>query len=88
MDLAILIMAMVVVGVIVGALAEPIFKGRPKGAQTDYIAAIITAIAVGLMDWYIIPALGFSDTMKYLGVALEPALGALLVLWLIRRANN
>jgi uncharacterized membrane protein YeaQ/YmgE (transglycosylase-associated protein family) len=79
---------MVIVGAVIGALADPIFKGRPKGAQTDYIAAIITAIAVGLMDWYIIPALGFSDTMKYLGVALEPAIGALLVLWLIRKANN
>jgi len=88
MDLVILIVAMVVVGVIVGALAEPIFKNRPKGAQTDYIAAIVSAIVVGLMDWYLIPALGFSDTMKYLGIAIEPALGALLVLWLIRRANN
>jgi hypothetical protein len=40
------------------------------------------------MDWYVIPAMGFSDTLKYIGVATEPAIGALLVLWLIRRARQ
>lgn len=88
MDLVILLVAMVAVGAVIGALAGAIFKGRPKGAQTDYIAAIVSAVLIGLMDWYLIPILGFSDTMRLLGVILEPALGALLVLWLIRQANN
>ena len=88
MEILILFAAMVVVGVIVGALAGVIWKGeRPIGAAGDYLAAIITAVAVGLVDWYVIPAMNFSDTMKYLGVALEPPLGALLVLWIIRRAR-
>jgi hypothetical protein len=30
--------------------------------------------------------MGFSDTMKWLGVAIEPALGAMFVLWIIRKA--
>jgi len=45
-------------------------------------------VVIGLIDWFVIPAMGFSNTMKYLGVALEPALGALLVLWIIRRAKQ
>jgi uncharacterized membrane protein YeaQ/YmgE (transglycosylase-associated protein family) len=89
MDVVILIAAMIVVGLIVGWLAGPIWKGkRPIGTNGDYIAAVITALVVGLMDWFVIPAMGFSETMKYLGVALEPALGALIVLWIIRLAKK
>ena len=89
MEVLIVIVVMVVVGVVIGFLADKIFKGeRPKGLQGDLIAAVVTAILVGLMDWYIIPAMGFKQSMVYLGVALEPALGALIVLWLIRRANQ
>jgi hypothetical protein len=32
--------------------------------------------------------MGFSDTLRNLGVAIEPALGALLVLWIIRAAKR
>jgi hypothetical protein len=31
--------------------------------------------------------MGFSDTLKWVGIATEPALAALLVLWLIRKAR-
>ena len=89
MDILILIVAMIVVGLIVGWLAGPIWKNkRPIGVRGDYIVAVITALAVGLMDWYVIPAMGFSITMRNLGVALEPALGSLLVLWIIRLAKR
>jgi len=89
MNIVILLVAMIVVGLIVGWLAGPIWKNkRPIGVRGDYIAAVITAIAVGLMDWYVIPAMGFSTTMRNLGVAMEPALGALLVLWIIRAAKK
>jgi hypothetical protein len=50
--------------------------------------AIVVTIVVGLMDWYLIPAMGFSDTMKYIGFAMEPAASALLVLWLVRVAKR
>lgn len=89
MDILILLLAMVAVGLLVGVIAGPIWKGqRPIGVTGDYLAAILTAVVIGLIDWYVIPAMGFSDTLKYLGVALEPLLGALLVLWIIRRAKK
>ena len=89
MNIVILIVAMIVVGLIAGWLAGPIWKNkRPIGVQGDYTAAVITAIVVGLMDWYVIPAMGFSDSLRNLGVAMEPFLGALLVLWIIRLAKK
>jgi len=78
-----------IVGVIIGWLAGPIWKGkRPIGANGDYAAAVIAAVVIGLLDWFVIPAMGFSNTMKYLGVAFEPAIGALIVLWIIRAAKK
>ncbi|MEJ2550005.1 MAG: hypothetical protein P8Z42_04405 [Anaerolineales bacterium] len=89
MEILILLAVMIVVGLIVGAVAGAIWKeNRPMGVQGDYIVAVVTCIIIGLLDWYVIPAMGFSETMKYLGVALEPALGALIVLWAIRRARQ
>ena len=89
MEIPILIVIMVLVGLLMGWVGGLIWKGkRPIGVRGDYLAAVITAVAVGLMDWFVIPAMGFSPNLKYLGVALEPALGALLVLWIIRVARK
>jgi uncharacterized membrane protein YeaQ/YmgE (transglycosylase-associated protein family) len=89
MQTVILIIIMLVVGLIMGWIGGLIWKDkRPIGVAGDYIAAVITAVAVGLLDWFVIPAMGFSNTMKYLGVAIEPALSALLVLWVIRLAKK
>lgn len=89
MEIPILIVIMIAVGLLIGWVAGFLWKGkRPIGVRGDYLAAVITAVAVGLVDWIVIPAMGFSEGLKYLGVALEPALGALLVLWLIRKARN
>ena len=89
MQIVILIVAMIVVGLIMGWLAGPIWKNkRPIGVRGDYIAAVITAVAVGLIDWFVIPAMGFSLGLRNLGVALEPAISALIVLWIIRAAKR
>jgi uncharacterized membrane protein YeaQ/YmgE (transglycosylase-associated protein family) len=89
MQIVILVVVMLVVGLIMGWIGGLIWKDkRPIGVAGDYIAAVITAVAVGLIDWFVIPAMGFSNTMKYLGVAIEPAVGALLVLWVIRLARK
>ena len=89
MQIVILLVAMIVVGLLVGWLAGPIWKNkRPFGVRGDYVAAVVTAIAVGLLDWYVIPAMGFSNNLRNIGVAVEPALGALLVLWIIRAAKR
>lgn len=89
MQIVILIVAMIVVGLLMGWVAGFIWKdNRPIGVQGDYIASVITAIVVGLIDWFVIPAMGFSDSLRNLGVALEPAIGALIVLWIIRAAKK
>ena len=89
MEIIILLAAMTVVGLVIGALAGLIWKDhRPIGVQGDYLVSVIVAVVVGLIDWYVIPAMGFSSTWKYLGVALEPPLAALLVLWIIRKARR
>lgn len=89
MTILLLLVAMVVVGLAMGYVAGLIWKeDRPIGVKGDYLVAIASAVIVGLMDWYLIPAMGFSDTLKYLGVAMEPALSALIVLWIIRKAKS
>jgi len=89
MQIIFLVAAMVVVGLIIGWLAGPIWKdNRPNGVQGDYIAAIITAVVVGLIDWYVIPAMGFNEGLRNIAVATEPAAIALIVLWIIRRARK
>ena len=89
MDILLVIVGMVVVGLIMGAVAGLIWKDdRPYGAAGDYIIAVITCVIVGLIDWYVIPAMGFSDTLRNIGLLFEPALGALLVLWLVRKAKK
>jgi uncharacterized membrane protein YeaQ/YmgE (transglycosylase-associated protein family) len=89
MDILFLIVAMVLVGALMGFMAGLIWKDdRPIGVGGDYIVAIIAAVVMGLIDWFVIPALGFSDTMKWIGVLTEPALTSLLVLWLIRVAKK
>jgi len=89
MDVIILVLAMAVVGALLGWLADRIFKGeRPRGLSGDVLAGVITTIAIGLLDWFVIPAMGFKQTMVLFGVIFEPAIGALLVLWLLRRASK
>ena len=84
MEIIYVILAMLAIGLVMGYVAGLIWKDD----FNNYPAAIITAVIVGLLDFYVIPMMGFSDTMKWLGVALEPPLAALGVLWLIRYAKR
>jgi uncharacterized membrane protein YeaQ/YmgE (transglycosylase-associated protein family) len=89
MELIILIVAMVIIGLFLGWLAGVIFKDdRPYGLAGDMGIAIVCTVLTGAIDWYVIPAMGFSDTLRNIGILIEPALVALLVLWLIRRAKR
>lgn len=88
MELVYLISALIVAGALVGWLAGPIWKNRrPYGLTADYAAAIATTVIVGLIDYFVIPAMDFSDTIKWIGVAIEPVLGAFFVLWIMRKAR-
>ena len=89
LQILILIGIMIVVGLVVGYIAGLIWKDeRPIGVKGDYIVAILSAIVIGLLDWFVIPAIGFSQTLKLIGVVLEPPFGALAVLWVIRIAKK
>lgn len=89
MEIVILVLAMIVVGLAIGYIAGLIWKAeRPFGASGDYLIATVVAVVTGLIDWFVIPALGFSETMRNLGVIFEPAILALAVLWLIRVAKR
>ncbi len=88
-EIIILIAAMTVVGVIIAALAGLIWKeNRPIGVTGDYIAAILSAIIMGFVDWFLIPAMGFGESIRWLGVIVEPPAAALIVLWIIRKAKE
>ena len=89
MEIVFVIVGMIVVGLIVGFVAGFIWKeNRPIGVMGDYAVAVVTAVLTGLLDWYVIPAMGFSDTLVYIGLVFEPLLMALIVLWLIRKAKQ
>lgn len=89
MEILILVAAMVVVGLIMTYVSKLIWKDElPVGMPNAYIVGIVTTIVVGLLDWFVIPAMRFSDTLKYVGVALEPALSVPLVFWIIKKAKS
>lgn len=89
LQIIIIISAMIAVGFLIGYLAGLIWKdNRPLGVKGDYIAAIISAVVMGLVDWFVIPAMGFGRTMQLLGVTFEPPAMALIVLWIIRKAKE
>ena len=89
MQAIIVISAMIAVGFLMGYLAGLIWKdNRPIGVRGDYIAAILSAVVMGLIDWFLIPAMGFGDAIRLLGIILEPPATALIVLWLIRKAKE
>ena len=89
LEIIILIAAMTGIGAIIAALAGLIWKdNRPWGVSGDYIASILSAIVMGFVDWYLIPAMGFSETIRWLGAIFEPPAAALIVLWIIRKAKE
>lgn len=88
-QIIILIAALAGVGALIGALAGLIWKdNRPIGVSGDYLAAILAAIVMGFVDWFLIPEMGFGPNIRWLGVILEPPAAALIVLWIIRKAKE
>jgi len=89
MEALIVIAVLVLIGLIAGYVAGLIWKdNRPYGIRGDYIIAVVSTVIIGLMSWYLIPLMGFSDTLKYISFALEPFFGALLILWVVRKAKQ
>ena len=89
MEIVLLIAAMLVVGLIMTYVSKLIWKDElPVAMPNAYIVGVVTTVVVGLLDWVVIPAMGFSDTLKYVGAALEPALSVPLVFWIIKKAKS
>lgn len=89
MEIVLLIATMVVVGLIMTYVSKLIWKDElPVAMPNAYIVGVVTTVVVGLLDWVVIPAMGFSDTLKYVGAALEPALSVPLVFWIIKKAKS
>jgi len=89
MEIVYLVLAMIVVGLLIGWIAGFIWKDRsPSDARRDYIVSVIAAVATGLLDWFVVPAMGFSEGLRNIATAVEPAGMALILLWIIRRAKQ
>ena len=90
-SLIILFFIWIIMGLGLGYYAPSIFKGeRPYSLSGDLIAGLITAIVVGLLDWFIVPMIfpTMGQAMLLLAGILEPLLSVLLVLWLMRYIRN
>ncbi len=90
-SLIILFFIWIIMGLGFGYYATSIFKGdRPYGVNGDIIAGVITAVVVGLMDWYIVPMIfpNMGQLMLFLAAIVEPLFVVLLVLWLMRYIKN
>ncbi len=89
MDYLIVAGAMFLIGLLMGFIAGKIWKDdRPIGVRGDYIVAVVVTVLVGVLEWVLLPKLGFSQTITIFAIVIEPALSALLVLWLIRVAKR
>ena len=85
LQVLIIIGIMLIVGLIIGFIAGLIWKdNRPIGIKGDYLVAILSSIVFGVGEWFLLPALGFNQTVKLLGTFIEAPMMALLILWLIR----
>jgi len=89
MDYLLVAGVMVPIGLLMGFIAGKIWKDdRPIGVKGDYAVAVVVTVLVGVLEWYLLPLIGISQTVTIFAVAIEPALIALLVLWLIRVAKR
>jgi len=87
MSMIILFIIWIVLGLAIGYAAANIFKGpRPYGLNGDLIIAILAMIAIGLGDWYVIPMIlsNMARLWVFAAALVEPAIGALIVLWAVR----
>ena len=87
MEVLILLVVLAVLGFIMAKVAGIIWKDDKLSSQSILTISLATTIIVGLLDWYVIPAMGFSDTIKWFGTMLEPPLAVLAVIWLVRRSR-
>ena len=91
MDIALLIL-FVIVGLLIGWLLPAAFKSRrPYGLSGDLIAGAAAMLVFGVLEWFwLLDAIGLSHPvwLKMLVAVIDSALGAAIVLWIVRKVKG
>jgi uncharacterized membrane protein YeaQ/YmgE (transglycosylase-associated protein family) len=83
--LAIYLVIWGLLGLLVGALAGIVSQGAPPfGLGTDIAVSVLTMAGVGLLDYAVLPLMGYKGRLRFIAAVVEPLIGAILVLWLLR----
>ncbi len=89
LDFIVMIAIWIVIGLLIGVLAGPIWKGvRPLGEVWDYVISIACAVVTGLLDWFVLPLIGIEGAIRFVAAILEPALVSIFALWLVRKLKR
>jgi uncharacterized membrane protein YeaQ/YmgE (transglycosylase-associated protein family) len=91
MDLIVFIL-FIVIGLLIGYLVPAAFKSKPPyGLAWDLIASVATMLVLGAVEWFwLLDAIGLSHPvwLKALIALSDPAFGAAIVLWIMRRVKG
>jgi uncharacterized membrane protein YeaQ/YmgE (transglycosylase-associated protein family) len=91
MNIAMLIL-FVIVGLLVGWLVPAAFKSKPPyGLAWDLIASVVAMLVLGGVEWFwALGAIGLDHPvwLKALIALSDPAFGAAIVLWVMRRVKG
>ncbi|MGD8998429.1 MAG: hypothetical protein PVH80_09990 [Anaerolineae bacterium] len=83
--LVIYLVVWILLGLLVGALAGLVGRAQPPyGLVVDIGASVLTMIGVGMLDYAILPLLGYSGTLRFIAMVAEPLIAVVIVLWLLR----
>jgi hypothetical protein len=83
--LIIFLILWVLIGLLAAALASLIGRAEPPyGLAVDIGASVLTMIVVGLVDYAILPLLGYTGTLRFVAMVAEPLVAVVIVLWLLR----
>jgi hypothetical protein len=75
----------VLLGLLVGAMAGLVGRGDPPyGPAVDIGASVLTMIGIGMLDYAILPLLGYTGTLRFVAMVAEPLIAVVIVLWLLR----
>lgn len=91
MDIVMFIL-FIVVGLLIGWLLPAVFKSKPPyGLALDLLASVAAMLAFGGIEWFwLLDAIGLGHPvwLKILFALLDPAFGAAIVLWIMRRVKG
>jgi uncharacterized membrane protein YeaQ/YmgE (transglycosylase-associated protein family) len=89
MGTVVLAIVLAIIGVLAGWLGPmAVNSRRPYGMAGDIIAAVLTMLVLGLVEWlWIIPLFGFPNWLNLAASIGDPLVLALIVLWLLRKVR-